>query len=157
KVDFELKASKPLQKATLTTKEGDVIELQKRQDDLTWAAAFVVWCKDAKRTAEVSSKLVNASTTYRIHLLDTDACESGDPLWRGLALVRDQAPVVNVVSPGERLSPKPEGALDLGIECRDDYGLGAVRLLCWVNGEEKARELSVFPHDRAPEAATKDP
>jgi hypothetical protein len=157
KVDFELKATKPLQKAILTTKEGDVLELQKRGDEVTRGCTFVVWCKDAKLSPEIVGKLVNASTTYQLKMLDSEGYESTDPLWRGIALSRDQAPAVNLLAPGERLSLKPEGSFDLAIECRDDYGLGAVRLLCRVNGEEKVRELAVFPHDKAPELATKDP
>jgi hypothetical protein len=159
KVDFELKASKPLQKAVLTTKEGDVLELQKRGEDAAWGCSFVVWCKDARLVADIGGKLVKASTTYQLRMLDTEGYESNDPLWRGIALVRDQAPAVAIVAPGERLSLNPGSTFDMAVECRDDYGLGAVRLLCRVNGEEKPRELSVFPHDKSPrpEAATKDP
>jgi hypothetical protein len=157
KVDFELKASKPLQKAILTTKEGDVLALQKRGDDATWGCAFVVWCKDAKLVPGTTGKLINASTTYQLKMLDSEGYESNDPLWRGIALSRDQAPAVAIQAPGERLSLKPDSSFDLAVECRDDYGLGAVRLLCRVNGEEKVRDLAVFPHDKAPELATKDP
>jgi hypothetical protein len=156
RVDYELKASKPLQKATLTTKEGDVLELHERGEG-TWGCSFVVWCKDARLIPEVAGKLVNASTTYKLALTDTEGYPSDDPLSRGIALSRDQAPAVNLLAPGERLSLKPEGSFDLAIECRDDYGLGVVRLLCRVNGEEKVRELAVFPHDKDPQLATRDP
>jgi hypothetical protein len=156
KVELEVKASKPLQKAVLTTKEGEVIELEKR-GDLAWGCAFVVWSKDARLAPEIAGKLVTASTTYRIRLLDTEGYESADPLWRGITLTRDQPPVVNLVAPGERLALRPEGILDVAVECRDDHGLGAVRLLARVNGEEKPRELAVFSHEGRPRLSTSDP
>jgi hypothetical protein len=156
-VTLELKTSKALQKATLTTKEGEIIELHKHGEDATWACSFVVWCREAKLVAGINGRQVQSPTTYRLRLLDTDGYENADPLWRSIALTRDQAPVVALVGPGEKLSVKAGAVVDLTIESRDDYGLGMVRLVHRLNDAEEIRELVKFPHDKAPELKTSDP
>src|SRR6185437_2263289 len=135
-VTLELKNSKPLQKATLTTKEGEVIDFTKHGDDQTWNGSFVLWTREANLNAGINGRQLQAPTTYQLRLLDTDGYENADPLWRSIALTRDQAPVVSVLAPSDKLSVKAGAVVDLTIEARDDYGLGAVRLVCRVNEAE---------------------
>jgi len=155
-VTLELKTSKPLQKATLTTKEGEVIDFTKHGDDQTWNGSFVLWTREANLNAGINGRQLQAPTTYQLRLLDTDGYENADPLWRSIALTRDQAPVVSVLAPSDKLSVKAGAVVDLTIEARDDYGLGAVRLVCRVNEAEDVRELVKFPHDKKPELKTSD-
>jgi hypothetical protein len=156
-VDFQLTVSKPLQKGALTTKEGEVIELSRRGDDRTWGCSFVLWAREAKLAPGINGRQVQAPTTYQIRLLDTDGYENVDPLWRAINRTRDQAPVVSITAPGDRLSVRPDTTLDLTVEARDDYGLGAVRLLYRVNDADQPKELTSFPHEGAPVLKTSDP
>jgi hypothetical protein len=155
-VSLELKTSKPLQKATLTTKEGEVVDLSKRGDDWTWSCSFVLWTRGAHLVAGIEGRQLHAPTTYQLRLLDTDGYENADPLWRTIALVPDQTPVVRIVAPSDKLSVKAGAVVDLTIEARDDYGLGTVCLVCRVNEAEEIRELMKFPHDKTPELKTSD-
>jgi hypothetical protein len=155
-IELELKASKPLQSTTLTTKEGAVFNFEKRGDDSTWSCSFVLWTREARPAAGITGRQLQASTTYRLRLLDTEGYENADPLWRSIALIRDQPPVVAIVGPGDKISVKPGAAVDLTIEARDDYGLAVVRLLHRVNDSEEVSELARFPHDKAPELRTSD-
>lgn len=154
--DFELKCTKALQRANLITKGGEVIDLQRRGDDRTWGAAFILTGKDAKLPADTLGRVVLAPTTYQVKLLDTDGYENNDPLWRQIQLLRDGAPGVSVLTPGDKLSVKADATLPLTIEARDDFGLAVVRLLYRVNNEEQARELAKFPHDGPPKLQTSD-
>ncbi len=131
--------------------------LHKGGDDQTWVCSFVIWTREAHLAAGINGRQLQAPTTYQLRLLDTDGYENADPLWRSIALTRDQAPVVSIVAPGDKLSVKAGAIVDLTIEARDDYGLGTVRLVYRVNEAEDVRELVKFPHDKAPELKTSDP
>jgi hypothetical protein len=154
--DVVIHSSKPLQKAELTTKEGEHIELVRRCDDLTWGCALIVWSREAHGTPAVAGRMVQAPTTYQIRLLDTDGYESADLLWRPVELLRDSPPQVELVTPGDKLPLRPSDTLELTVVCKDDYGLGAVRLLYRVNGEEQVREQVAFSHTGPPKQATSD-
>jgi hypothetical protein len=156
-IRLELKTSKALQKATLTTKEGEVHDLTKSGDDQTWACSFVIWTREARSTAGINGRQIQAPTSYQLRLLDTDGYENADPLWRSIGLTRDQAPVVSILAPGDKLSVKAGSVVDLTVEARDDYGLGTIRLVYRLNEAEEVRELVKFPHDKAPELKTSDP
>jgi hypothetical protein len=151
RVDLQLKASKALQKAVLTTKEGDVLELQKQGDEQTWGCSFVLWSKEARPARGVAGRLLNAPTTYRIQLLDSEGYESADPLWRPIDLTRDNPPKVELLTPGDKLPLQPKQTLDLTLVATDDYGLDVVRLLYRVNGEDNVREKLTFTQLAAPQ------
>jgi hypothetical protein len=155
-VTLVLQSSKPLQKANLTTKEGEVLPLQKQADDRTWGCSFVIWSREARLAAGINGRQLQAPTTYQLHLLDTDGYENIDPLWRTIALTRDQAPVVSIVGAVDKLPVQAGAALDLTVEARDDYGLAEVRLLYRLNDTEDIRELVRSPHDKAPELKAAD-
>lgn len=155
-VVLEVKTSKPLQKATLTTKEGEVVAFDKHGDDATWVCSFVIWGRNAKQVPGIDGRLIHALTTYRLRLLDTDGYENNEPLWRAIAQTRDQAPIVALVGPGDKLSVKAGAVVNLSVEARDDYGLDMVRLVHRVNNAEAVRELAKFPHDNAPVLKTSD-
>jgi hypothetical protein len=155
-VALELKSSKPLQNATLITKEGEVLDCRKGDDDSTWVCSFVLWTREARLAAGITGRQLRAPTTYRLHLLDTDGYETNDPLWRSITVAPDQPPLVSLVAPAEKLSVQANTVVDLTVEARDDYGLGRVRLLHRLNDTEDVRELVSFPHDGAPELKTSD-
>jgi hypothetical protein len=156
-IRLELKTRKALQKATLTTKEGEIHDLVKQADDQTWACSLVLWTREARLAAGINGRQIHVPTSYQLRLLDTDGYENADPLWRTIALTRDQAPVVSILAPGDKLSIKAGSIVNLTVEARDDYGLGAVRLVYRLNEAEEVRELARFPHDKAPELKTSDP
>jgi hypothetical protein len=155
-IELTLKTSKALQKATLTTKEGEILEFQKGGDETMWVCSFVLWTREANLVAGINGRQILAPTTYRLHLLDTDGYENADPLWRSLAQTRDQPPLVNLVAPSDKISVQTGAVVDLTVEARDDYGLGAVRLVYRVNYTEELRELVKFPHDKTPELKSND-
>ncbi len=65
--------------------------------------------------------------------------------------------MVSILAPADKLSVKAGAVVDLTVEARDDYGLGAIRLVYRLNEAEEVRELVKFPHDKAPELKTSDP
>jgi hypothetical protein len=156
KVALELKASKPLQDSRLVPKEGELIVLEKGHDDLTWRASFLIWAKDIPPQAELVGRLISAPVSYQIKLKDTDGYENADPLWRTIALARDQAPNVAITSPGRDLQVRPNAVVPITIDARDDYGLGEVHLVCRVNDEPRVRELARFEHVGPPQLQTSD-
>jgi hypothetical protein len=155
RVAVELKASKPLHEASLKTQEGDVIALVRGADERTWAGTFAVWSDKAKMADGVAGHLVQAPTRYQIKLLDTDGYENADPLWRSIALVRDQAPTVALTAPGRDMQMQPGAKVSLAVEGRDDYGIDRVRVVYRVNDEPAVRELAHFDHAGEPQTSDK--
>jgi hypothetical protein len=151
RVELVLHASKALQEATLLTKEGERLALEKRDNEQTWGCAFVVWAKDARLSGDIVGRRVIASTTYQIQLRDTDGFDVIDPLWRPIDLLRDAPPRVELLPP-DMAAPvriKITETLPLRVKAKDDYGLGDVRLMYTVNGEEQPRTLTTFAHKEA--------
>jgi hypothetical protein len=156
RVELELKASKPLHEAKLVTREGEVIVLDKAGDEQSARGVFFLWGRDAKASGDIAGRLLHAPTTYQIKLLDSDGYDNADPLWRTITLVRDQAPSVAITTPGRDVQVKPDAAVPLTVEARDDYGLGEIRILYRVNDEPTPRELAHFPHDGPPQLQSSD-
>jgi hypothetical protein len=151
RIDLVLHASKALQEATLLTKEGEKLALEKKDTDQTWGCSFVIWARDARLSADIVGRRVLASTTYQVQLRDTDGFDVTDPLWRPIDLLRDNPPRVELLPP-DMAAPvriKITESLPLRVRAKDDYGLGEVRLLYAVNGEEQPRHLVAFPHKEA--------
>jgi hypothetical protein len=147
RVGVELKATKPLQEASFKTQGGEVVKLARGADERTWVGSFVIWSESARLADGVTGQLLKAPTRYQVKLLDTEGYENGDPLWRSIALARDQAPTVAVTAPGRDLQVKPGTKVVLAVEARDDYGVDEVRLLCRVNDDQAMRELARFKHN----------
>jgi hypothetical protein len=155
-VKLEMRASKALHKVSLITREGDVIALQPGADEQTWTASFVLWTREARRSAGINGRLLIAPTTYHLRLLDTDGYENADPLWRVITATRDGSPTVELAASDDRQPIHPGTTLTLTAEARDDYGLAEVNLVYRVNGEEEVRKLAHFPHDGKLELKTSD-
>jgi hypothetical protein len=151
RIELVLQASKALQEATLLTKEGEKLALEKQGDDQTWGCSFVIWTKDARLSADIQGRRILASTTYQVEMTDSDGFSGNDPLWRPIDLLRDNPPRVELLPP-DMPAPvriKITEALPLRVKAKDDYGVGDVRLLYTVNGEEQPHTLVTFPHKEA--------
>jgi hypothetical protein len=147
RVAVELKATKPLAEAAFKAQGGEVVKLARGADERTWTGAFVVWSENARQADGISGPFLKAPTRYQIKLLDTEGYENADPLWRSIALTKDQPPTVAVTAPGRDLQTKPGTSVALTVEARDDYGVDDVRLLYRVNDEQNVRELARFKHN----------
>jgi hypothetical protein len=147
RVRVELKATKPLAEASFKAQGGEVVKLSRGADERTWTGAFVIWSENARPADDISGPLLKAPTRYQIKLLDTEGYENADPLWRSIALAKDQPPTVAVTAPGRDLQIKPGTSVPLTVEARDDYGVADVRLLYRVNDQQDVRELAHFKHD----------
>src|SRR4029079_15456612 len=101
------------------------IELEKEGD--RYVARFVIWTPQAKAVPELAGqRLLMAPTSYQLKLADTDGYDNVDPLWRPIVAKADQAPEVVLRAPDEKLTVKADTVLPVGVDARDDYGLGAV-------------------------------
>src|SRR5207249_3373392 len=134
-----------LQNASLFVSSGEKIALDQPGEARDFSTAFTLWEPSAKVVPGVSGPFLNAPATYQLKLLDTRGYENRDRLWRPIALLRDQPPVVGLQAPGERLGIQADAVVPLIIEARDDYGLASVRLLYRVN-EGEPREVARFDH-----------
>ena len=143
RVDVQIKASKPLQTAVLQTRSGDKLPLSAREDDRTWGVSFTLWGEGARLVPGINGKLLTAPTTYQLKLRDTQGYSNREPLWRPINLLRDEAPVVAIQAPADRLAVGPKAVVPLKVEARDDHGLDRVRLLYRVGDETTVREMSV--------------
>ncbi len=155
-VGVQLRATKALKEASFVTEAGEVVALERGIDDRTWRGSFVLWARGVKPAVNVQGRLVLAPARYQIKLVDTEGYPNSDPLWRSITLTRDQAPSVAITAPGRDLQAKPDAAVSLAVESRDDYGIAEVRLRYRVNEEAQVRELTGFPHVGPPEQQTSD-
>src|SRR5439155_17946008 len=135
-VGFELEATKPLQKASLLLESGEMIPLDRGDDDRAWHTSFRLWSKEVKSGVPPADRLVVGPTRYQIKLEDSDGYENADPLWHSITLTKDQPPTATITAPGRDLQVKSGATVDLMIECRDDYGVGEARILYRVNEEQ---------------------
>ena len=157
RVDVQIKATKPLQTARLETRTGVKLDFAPRGDDRTWGASFTVWGENARPVAGLSGKLLTAPTTYQLKLRDTQGYPSRDPLWRPISLLRDEAPVVSIQAPADRLSVGAGASVPLSVEARDDHGLAEVRLFYRVDDDKTVRALvPAFVYNGAPKLHTTD-
>ncbi len=155
-VTVALKATKPLKQATIVTERGETLAFSHPSESDTWTASFTIGSRDAK-TIEGGGRRIDGPTRYQIKMLDTDGYESADPLWRSIAAIRDQPPVVTIADPGRDLQVKPGAVVPITVDARDDHGIGSVRLVYRVNDETAIEELAAFSHDAGkPDLATSD-
>lgn len=155
-VVLELSATKPLRRAAFITETRETIELTKGRDDRSWQTSFVIGSRDSRTTIPTDRHRLPCPARYQIQLQDTDGFESTDPLWRSIAVVRDQAPTVAISTPGRDIQAKPDAVIPLAIDSKDDYGLGAVGIVYRVNDEESVRELTAFAHEGPPKLHASD-
>ncbi len=147
RVQLALQATSPLQSAALFVSSGEKIDLDPPGEGRDWTTSFTIWEPAAKVVPGIGGKLLNGGVTYQVKLLDTRGYDNRDRLWRPIALLRDQPPVVGLQAPGDRLGVAADAVLPLIIEARDDFGLAAVRLLYRVN-EQEPREVTHFDHSQ---------
>jgi len=153
-VTLELKATKPLQQASLVVGKDEEIPLAKSADDATWSGSFVIWSADAKMVPEITGRRVLAPSGYQIKMVDSEGYDNTDPLAHVVALARDQAPTVAITEPGQDRQVLPSVVVPLGVQARDDYGVGEVSILFRVNDESNVRELVKFSAGNKPELQT---
>ncbi len=160
-VKLELTASKPLKEAKLVTR-GDAkrpseeIVLEKEGD--RYVARFVLWAPGARAVPEVAGlRLLAAPTRYQLQMEDTEGYQNVDPLWRPIGLRADQPPEVVLRAQHEHLTPQINAVVEVGVDARDDFGLGRVQLLYRINNAEEVRTLAAFEHEKgAPKLTTSD-
>jgi hypothetical protein len=162
-VTLELTPTKPLKSAELVTKSyakrpSEAIDLAPAGEGDARRATFVVWSSGARAVAELDGKrLMLTPASYQVKMEASDGTANADPLWRTIALKLDQPPEVVLRAPDDKLMVKADTELPLAVDCRDDFGLGVVRVLYRVNNEEKPRELTRFAHDKGkPKLQTSD-
>lgn len=136
-----LAATKPLKSASMVTDRGDALALA--GDGKVWSVAFTVWTQAAKGVAP--SPHVEAPTSYRLKLVDSDGFENEAPAWHTVTPTPDAPPIVGIASPGRDLAVKPDAAVPIAVEARDDLGLAEVRILYRVNDAPEVHELARFP------------
>lgn len=146
RVTITLSANKTLDEAKLVTEVGEEITLQPTSVDgqESWSGSFLLWRKDLRQRADLGGRVLFAPTRYQIRLRDKDGYENRDPLWRVIALSRDQNPTVSIPNPGRDLQLKPAETLPLEITARDDYGIAQTVLRYRVNDEAEIHELARF-------------
>lgn len=155
-VEVELKATKALKEATLSLEDGKVIALHQAGDARTWQGSLFLWNRILNLPVEYAGQPVTAPTRYQVKLRDTDGYDNGDPLWRSIALAKDQPPTVVLSAPGRDLQAQPGATVALAVKASDDYGLGEVRLYYRVNderdqeGKPVERELAKFSYQQGP-------
>lgn len=145
-VRLTLTASKPLKSARLLLDAGEPIELA-RSDERTWQTTLTISTDKANEDALPSHRRVIAPARYRIQLAATDGADLNDPLWHSIVALDDQPPSIAIVRPGRDVQLKPDEMLELEVVAKDDFGVGAVKLLYRVNDEKQPRELAAFAAD----------
>jgi hypothetical protein len=155
-VAVELTSSKALQQAAFELEGGEKVSLEKAADDRTWQTSMVISSRTGKVGLLPSGRIVPAPTRYRIRLTDTDGYDNADPLWHTIALTRDQPPTVTITTPGRDLQVKPDAIVDLAVDAKDDFGIGAVKIMYRLNEEMKVHQLTRFAHDGEPKLQTTD-
>jgi hypothetical protein len=149
--------TKPLREATFIATGDTATKIALAQDEAstTWDAGFTLW-SDAAQSGGEGAARVTAPARYRLSLTDTEGYENADPVWRTITLTRDQPPSVTIVRPGRDLHAEPGDTVSLGIDARDDLGVGEVKVVCRVNDDAAPRELARFTHSEAVETNTQD-
>ncbi|MBI2371090.1 MAG: DUF4175 family protein [Deltaproteobacteria bacterium] len=89
-----------------------------------------------------ATMLLLKSGSYRIRLRDSRGFENEDPARYTIKVRPDEAPTVEILSPGEDLEVLGHEVLPLEYRARDDYGLRAVRLVYTdVQGKDRSLPL----------------
>jgi len=156
RIRLKLTSTKPLHSAGLETEAGSVISMSGQKGKRNWQTSFVLWSDQAQANDQIRGQLLKAPTRYKIRLIDTDAYENTEPLWRAVTLINDQPPRISIPVPGRDEQVKAEDPFKLTIEARDDYGLRSVSLVYRVNDDKTLRQLVDFPHSGQPELKTVD-
>jgi hypothetical protein len=156
RVEMELKATKALQEAILLFEGNEPINFEHGGDSTTWTTSFILWTRGDEPAKPLSGPVVQAPTRFQIRLRDTDSYENADPLWHSINAIRDQLPNVAITAPGRDLSCRPDAAIELAVEAKDDFGIGEVRLLYQVNEKAEIQELACFAHPGEPQLQTSD-
>ncbi|MEO2036560.1 MAG: DUF4175 family protein, partial [Planctomycetaceae bacterium] len=156
RIRMKLTSTKPLHSAALETETGSVITMSGQKGKRSWNTSFVLWSEQAQTNDQIRGEMLKAPTRYKIRLIDTDAYENTEPLWRAVTLINDQPPRISIPVPGRDEQVKAEDPFKLTIEARDDYGLQTVSLIYRVNDDKTLRQLVRFPHSGQPELKSVD-
>src|SRR5436190_22537782 len=112
-------------------REALALELEKAAGSERRRTSFVVWTGGAKKPADLAGKTtILAPTSYQVKMEDTEGYANADPLWRAILAKPDLPPEVALRAPEEQLAVGAKTEVPLGVDVRDDYGVGVVRILC---------------------------
>jgi hypothetical protein len=150
RVTMELKSTKPLKEASLLTEKGDALALEQTGDAQSWKTSFVLWAKDVPPAADVAGQLLHGPTRYQLKMQSTEGYENADPLWRSIALGRDQAPSVVISMSGRDGRAQPDGTVSLTVVAKDDFGLADVKLQYRINDDATVHDLKAFSKAGSP-------
>ncbi len=78
---------------------------------------------------------VEENGLYFFRLVSEDGFENPSPIRYRIAVINDQAPLVQVVSPGRNLELTPRALLKLEIHLEDDYGITSAETVIHLEGE----------------------
>ena len=152
RVVVEIKATKPLSAATMTTESGELVALGQAGEAATWTGSFILTTRGAKGLADATVRSLNAPARYHVRLVDRDGYENADPLWHSIDPLKDQPPTVALTVPGRDVQTEPKASLPIEVESGDDHGLAAVRIVYRINDQAEIRELVRFEHAETPPA-----
>jgi len=86
--------------------------------------------------SELSGRFtVEENGLYYFRLVSEDGFENPSPIRYRIAVINDQAPLVQVVSPGRNLELTPRALLELEIHLEDDYGIISAETLIYPEGD----------------------
>ena len=134
---FTGESNKPLEKARLAFTESDAVELEITARHLTEPQG-----KSKKTRAMRGSFVAQQSGNYHIHITDVEGFTNRDPINYTLAVFRDAAPDVNIVSPARDTVLDNAMLVELEVEAADDYGIQELQLVYHVEAEG-AEEMNV--------------
>jgi hypothetical protein len=157
-VTVQVTASKAIGKGQLIVRAAGqdpiALDLDRGPADNVWQASFVLWGKDlpdGPAAQALTGQRVLAPSEYQVRVWSTDGYDNLNPLWRPIALVKDQPPSVAIIVPGHDTQAKPGEVVKLTVEAHDDYGLDTVRVLARLNNDKQTEyELARFVAAGAP-------
>ncbi|RKU30930.1 hypothetical protein C6499_05460 [Candidatus Poribacteria bacterium] len=134
---FTGETNKSLQAASLVFEESDDVILEVTTRHLTEPQGKL----EKPRTMR-GSFVARQSGNYHIHITDVEGFTNRDPINYTLAVLRDAAPDVNIVSPARDTVLDNAMLVELKVEATDDYGIQALQLIYHVEAEG-AEEINV--------------
>ena len=126
-VKFEGKGNKPLASAVIVFEGEAQAEKLRIADGISLHGDFII----------------QKSTKYHISLTDTQGISNSKPIQYVINAVKDEAPKVEIVTPGRDVVLDESMLIHLKIEAKDDYGVEKVRLVFRVEGREEGHTLTV--------------
>jgi len=110
RIDLSASSNKKLKSARIVFADSSVLDTRVRENKIQ--AQFQV----------------KQSNTYSISLVDEEGNKSQNPITYSISLLEDLYPAVDLIEPGSDVEIPADGALNLLIEGRDDFGFSDLKL-----------------------------